>query len=146
MQAYGRARSVRGGDSWATPEALRASLDAEFAFTLDPCPLSLGPLFSSDGLLNSWKGHRVFCNPPYSDVGSWLDKAREAELAVYLVPSRTGTKWFHKYALRADEIRFLRGRLRFGNAKGCAPFDSLVLVYRSNDSSATSCESNRVRP
>ena len=111
---------------YATPRALYEVLHAEFAFTLDPCPLN----GVWDGLALSWRGHRVFCNPPYGrHTWAWLAKAREADLAVYLLPARTDTKWWHEYAMQADEIRFLRGRLKFGDAKAGAPFPSVVLVY-----------------
>lgn len=126
---------------WSTPEELLRALDAEFGpFTLDPCPLddsatAGSPLFGKDGLHRSWKGERVFCNPPYSrGIDNWLKKAAEADVAVYLLPARTDTRWFHDYAMKADEIRFLRGRLKFGGAKSCAPFPSLVLVYRRKSS------------
>lgn len=122
-------------EAWATPEALYNDLHREFGFTLDPCPL-MDPqqaglsLWGTDGLVKSWAGQRVFCNPPYGPgIADWLAKAPEAELAVYLLPSRTDTKWWHDHAIRASEIRFLRGRLRFGNAINPAPFPSVVLVY-----------------
>lgn len=118
----------------ATPIAVYGELDAEFGFTLDPCPLDpMGGLsmFSRDGLDRSWAGERVFCNPPYGrGIGDWLAKASEAEVAVYLLPARTDTRWWHDHAMRATEIRFLRGRLKFGNATTGAPFPSVVLVYR----------------
>jgi site-specific DNA-methyltransferase (adenine-specific) len=111
------------------------ALDAEFHFTLDPCaPPTRGWLAGpDDGLEASWSGQRVFCNPPYQrgQIGRWLAKAREADLAVFLLPSRTGTPWFHDYALAADEIRFLRGRLRFSGAEVDAPFDSLLVIFRA---------------
>lgn len=114
---------------YATPKDLLADLDAEFHFTFDPCPLN----GVWDGLHVSWAGKRVFCNPPYGrKTGEWLAKAKEAELAVYLLPSRTDTKWWHEHAMQADEIRFLRGRLRFGDAKAGAPFPSVVLVYAAS--------------
>lgn len=118
--------------SHATPAALYADLDTEFHFTLDPCPLNDTQIW--DGALMSWAGHRVFCNPPYGrGVGRWLAKAREAACAVFLLPARTDTAWWHDYALHADEIRFIRGRLRFGDgpADARAPFPSVILVYRS---------------
>jgi len=112
---------------WATPRTLYAALHDEFCFTFDPCPLRS----DCDGLKMSWKGRRVFCNPPYGrGVSDWLSKAREAELAVFLLPARTDTKWWHEYAMKADEIRFLRGRLKFGDATAGAPFPSVVLIYR----------------
>lgn len=123
-------------EAWGTPHAVYAALDAEFHFTFDPCPL-MDPqqaglsLWGTDGLAKSWDGQRVFCNPPYGPgIDRWLAKAREADLAVYLLPARTDTRWWHEYALKANEIRFLRGRLRFGNAVNAAPFPSVVLVYK----------------
>lgn len=113
---------------WPTPAALYQELQAEFHFDLDPCPV--GALW--DGRLVSWVGRRVFCNPPYGrQLSSWLDKATEAELAVYLVPARTDTRWWHVHAMRADEIRFLRGRLNYGDrhSRKRAPFPSVILVY-----------------
>lgn len=113
----------------ATPQGLYAELDAEFHFTLDPCPLGGDPQLC-DGRLLSWVGHRVFCNPPYGrGVDRWLAKAREAECAVYLLPARTDTAWWHDYALQAEKIRFVRGRLKFGDMKNGAPFPSVILVY-----------------
>ena len=123
-------------ERWETPSEVYAELDSEFGFDFDPCP-SRDPseagmsLFGTDGLAVSWTGKRVFCNPPYGPgVDRWLAKAREPILAVYLLPSRTDTRWWHDHAMKADEIRFLRGRLRFGASKNCAPFPSVVLVYR----------------
>lgn len=117
---------------WATPTELYSHLNDEFRFTLDPCPLDYIEGVSQDGLARSWAGERVFCNPPYGrGIARWLAKAREATVSVFLLPSRTDTAWFHDWALDADEIRFLRGRLTFGEAKHSAPFPSMVLVYRT---------------
>jgi phage N-6-adenine-methyltransferase len=135
--AMNRAMFSHAKETWATPSDLYAALDQEFSFTLDPCPLrdpsEAGlPLFGTDGLSVSWKGQRVFCNPPYSrHVRRWLEKAREADLAVYLLPARTDTRWWHDLAAEADEIRFLRGRLRFGGARAGAPFPSVLVIFRT---------------
>lgn len=126
----------RAQETWQTPRELYAALDLEFRFTLDPCPArdpkDAGmPLFGTDGLSISWRGHRVYCNPPYGRaIGMWLAKAREADVSVYLLPSRTDTAWWHELALTADEIRFVRGRIRFEGAKAGAPFPSVLLIYR----------------
>lgn len=114
--------------TWRTPRAVYDALNAEFGFTLDPC--HAGSIW--DGTALSWIGERVYCNPPYrhGSIERWLAKAREADVAVYLLPSRTGTAWWHDYALGADEIRFIRGRLRFGGSKITAPEWSVILVYR----------------
>jgi len=118
-------------DRWATPRAVYEALDAEFNFNFDPCPLD----GDGDGLLPllcEWKGKRVFCNPPYGPgIGDWLKRGLEADLAVFLLPARTDTKWFHELALpNASEIRFLKGRLKFGDAVCSAPFPSMIVVYR----------------
>jgi len=113
-------------DNWSTPEDLRVKLYREFSLDYDPCPL----FCETDGLAVSWANKRVFCNPPYSDIPAFLAKRNEAEVSVFLLPSRTGTKWFHDVVLPfALEIRFLRGRLRFGGSKINAPFDSVIVVF-----------------
>ncbi len=119
-------------DRWATPTAVYDALNAEFDFNLDPCPLD-GDV---DGLSLScdWRGRRVFCNPPYGrGLGDWLKRAEETLVAVYLLPARTDTRWFHDLVLpTACEIRFIRGRLRFGGAKNGAPFPSMVVIFRAS--------------
>lgn len=125
-----RALFSSASEHWSTPPEVYAALDREFRFTVDACP------FHGDreglGLLESWAGQRVYCNPPYGpEIRKWLEKAREAEVAVYLLPARTDTKWWHDLAMGADEVRFLRGRLRFVGAKNPAPFPSVLLVFRA---------------
>jgi site-specific DNA-methyltransferase (adenine-specific) len=130
---------------WGTPPDLYQALDKEFGFTLDPCK----PGGVWDGTYVSWEGERVFCNPPYGrGIGKWLAKGREAELAVFLVPARTDTSWFHDYALHADEIRFFRGRLKFNedHITPCdyskrfaemhgAPFPSMLVIFNGKGNS-----------
>jgi len=119
---------------WGTPPDLKVDLEKEFRFTLDPC--TVGQVW--DGRQISWVGHRVFCNPPYGrGLKTWLAKGPEAEIAVFLLPARTDTGWFHDYALRADEIRFFRGRLKFDenhitprDEKNAAPFPSMLVIFR----------------
>lgn len=117
-------------DRWATPPDIYAKLDAEFHFDLDPCPLDgdrdgLSPLFTE------WKGKRVFCNPLYGPgIGKWLMRGLEADIAVFLIPARTDTRWFHEICLPfAREIRFIKGRLKFGGATFNAPFPSMIVVF-----------------
>jgi hypothetical protein len=118
-------------DRWATPAALKDALYAEFRLNFDPCPLD-GDQNGLATLFCSWRGKRVFCNPPYGPrVGQWLERGLEAQIAVYLLPARTDTVWFHQYCLgQAQEIRFLKGRLTFGDATNSAPFPSMVVVMR----------------
>lgn len=117
---------------WPTPRAVYDALDAEFEFDLDPCPIS----GTEDGLASlfcSWAGMRVFCNPPYGpEIRRWLERAAEAEIAVYLLPARTDTKWFHDLVIpKASEIRFIKGRLKFGDATAGAPFPSMLVIFRA---------------
>lgn len=118
-------------DRWATPRAVYDELNNEFDFNFDPCPLDgdtdgLSPLFTT------WKGKRVFCNPPYGPgIGQWLLRGLEADLAVFLIPARTDTRWFHEIVLpNAKEIRFIKGRLKFGGAVNSAPFPSMVVIFK----------------
>jgi phage N-6-adenine-methyltransferase len=117
-------------DNWKTPKATYEALDSEFHFDFDPCPPN--PTF--DGLRTPW-GMRNFVNPPYGNIiGRWLEKAKEEQkngaLSVFLIPSRTDTRWWHDYAMTADEIRFIKGRLKFDDQKNPAPFPSAILVFR----------------
>lgn len=125
-------------DEWSTPQALFDELDAEFHFTLDPCACAgnakCARYFDQEmgGLHRNWGTERVFMNPPYSAVGLWMRKAHTAStrgaLVVCLVPARTDTRWFHELAMKG-EVRFVRGRLSFGNG-GPAPFPSLIVIFR----------------
>ena len=86
------------------------------------------------GCQNLGGGNRVFCNPPYGrELPKWVKKCYEESLkgtlVVMLIPARTDTRWFHDYIYGKAEIRFIKGRLKFGNAKQSAPFPSMVVVY-----------------
>jgi len=114
---------------WRTPVAVYEELDDEFHFDFDPCPPN--PTF--DGLTIEW-GERNFVNPPYGrQIGQWISKgyeeARKGKQVVWLIPSRTDTRWWHDYIMKADEIRFIKGRLHF-DERGPAPFPSAVVVFR----------------
>jgi site-specific DNA-methyltransferase (adenine-specific) len=117
-------------EEWATPADVFAGLDAEFHFDFDPCPLG-GTQDGTSPLFCRWVGRRVFCNPPYGPgIRPFLERGLEAEVAVFLIPARTDTKWFHDIVLpHAKEIRFVRGRLKFGDAKNSAPFPSMIVIF-----------------
>lgn len=115
---------------WETPPDLLEKLNREFQFTFDPC--SAGQT-NFDGLLRSWVGERVYCNPPYGPgIRNWLAKAREADLAVFLLPARTDVGWFHNHCWNKPdvEIRYIKGRLKFGQSKNSAPFPSMLVIFR----------------
>lgn len=112
---------------YRTPRALYQALDAEFTFNDDPCPIG-----GTDGLEREW-GRCVYMNPPYGRaITAWVRRAYEHSLTgatvVCLLPSRTDTSWWHKYVMKAREIRFIRGRVHF-NDSGPAPFPSCIVVF-----------------
>lgn len=126
---------------WSTPQDLFDKLDAEFHFTLDVCANEknakciLYYTKEDDGLLQSWDNQIVWCNPPYGKViGDWIKKASivMGGVVVMLLPARTDTRWFHTYIYKNPnvEIRFLKGRLKFGGCKNSAPFPSMIVIFR----------------
>ena len=126
---------------WATPQEVFDKLNEEFHFTLDPCALPSNAKCakfytpSEDGLIQNWEGETVFCNPPYGkQLGSWVRKCREESWklktkVVMLIPARTDTKWFHEHIYNKAEIRFIKGRLKFGGSKNYAPFPSMIVIF-----------------
>ena len=118
-------------DQWSTPVDVYRTLDAEFGFDFDPCPLNDNP--EIDGLTIEWGGVN-FVNPPYSNIANWCKKAYSEYLkgktVVMLIPSRTDTRYWHDYIMKAKEIRFIKGRLKFGKSKNSDPFPSAIIVFR----------------
>lgn len=131
---------------WETPALFFQELDNEFHFTLDPCcyphTAKAWIYFTKEdnGLIQDWQGHTVYCNPPYGkDIKLWVEKCYKESLKsnttiVLLIPSRTDTKYFHDFILNKAEIRFIKGRLKFVGAESCAPFPSLLAIYRNGTS------------
>jgi len=132
-------------DQWATPQDFFDKLNEEFHFTLDVAADETNHKCdryydkSADGLAQSWThmggGASVWCNPPYGrEIGKWVEKAYNESLngvtVVMLLPARTDTKWFHEFIYGKAEIRFVRGRLKFGDSKNSAPFPSMVVIFR----------------
>lgn len=123
---------------WATPRRLYEMLDQEFHFDRDVCATSANmqheTFFDADALNRQWRGI-CWMNPPYGrEIGKWIEKAYRSAQAgvatvVCLVPSRTDTQWWHEYCMRG-EVRFIRGRLRFDDAKKDAPFPSAVVIFK----------------
>ena len=124
---------------WTTPRDLFDELDAEFHFDLDAASTDANALCTrhytkeSDGLAQEWRGS-VWLNPPYGrEIGKWMQKAAESNrggVTVCLVPARTDTAWWHDWVVgKATEVRFIRGRLKFGESGQGAPFPSAIVVY-----------------
>lgn len=149
----GGAAFSSASDDWPTPQDFFDTLNQEFGFVLDVCAsrknrkatryygLDHPTPARRDGLTADWAadaraaGGAVWMNPPYGRgiTGQWMAKAA-AEVAkgatvVALVPARTDTAWFHDHALE-HEVRFVKGRLKFGAGTNSAPFPSAVVVMR----------------
>ena len=129
-------------DEYSTPYDTFNALDYEFHFTLDACATESNRKckkyysVDTDGLKADWGGERVFCNPPYSKIKDWVKKCYEESLkpgtlVAMLIPARTDTKWFHDYILHRSEVRFIKGRLKFGSSKNSAPFPSMIVIFRA---------------
>lgn len=126
-------------DMWETPKWLFDQLNDIYRFTLDVCAVPENAkcerFFTpeQDGLAQEWTG-TCWMNPPYGrEIGKWVKKAYESAqkgaTVVCLLPARTDTSWWHDYCMKG-EITFLRGRLKFGQAKNSAPFPSAIVVFR----------------
>ena len=132
-------------NEWGTPQALFDQVDAEFGFQLDAAASDSNAkcarylTAAQDALATSWSALAdvVWCNPPYGrKVGEWVRKGyEEAQLGctvVMLVMARTDTRWWHSYAMRATEVRFIKGRVHFTRSDGVtgpATAPSAVLVF-----------------
>ena len=131
-------------NEWATPQEFFDELNKEFNFTLDPCATKENAkcdkfyTIEDDGLSKDWRNEIVFCNPPYGrQIKKWVEKAywtNQTNMVdtpvVMLIPARTDTKYFHDYIYNKAEIRFIRGRLKFGGHINSAPFPSMVVIFK----------------
>lgn len=132
-------------DEWPTPQKFFEVVNAELApLELDVCATPENakcPRYytkADDGLKQTWTG-KCWMNPPYGRViGDWMRKAYESAQAgamvVCLVPARTDTAWWHDYAAKG-EVRFIRGRLKFGDGKNSAPFPSALVILKAHNDS-----------
>jgi phage N-6-adenine-methyltransferase len=129
-------------DEWATPQSFFDKVSAEFGgFDLDTCATAENAKcaayfdIAAGGLDQDWAG-KNWCNPPYSELKRWVKKARREQLrgnlTVMLVPARTDTIVFHEsiYNQPNVEVRFIKGRLKFGGSENSAPFPSMLVVFR----------------
>ena len=130
-------------NEWTTPQDFFDKLNNLFGpFTLDAAASSdnykVATYYTQadDSLSQDWSGNRVFLNPPYGrKLKDWIRKGYEEgqkdnTIVVMLIPARTDTQYWHDYVMKADEIRFVRGRIKFGDETNSAPFPSAVVVFR----------------
>lgn len=143
-------------DEWNTPQDLFDTLNKEFEFALDAAASKdnsktiyyLKKNSEVDALTTNWyeslskiwkwKGNKnVWLNPPYSQNKAFMKKAYEESekglTVVCLIPSRTDTKYWHDYVMKASEIRFIKGRLKFSDSKNSAPFPSCIVIFSEHD-------------
>lgn len=148
----------RKTDEWSTPLETFNALNAEFGFDHDAAATNHnswvnGGYFGPDHRwpdqrdalkVENWRpyGPTIWLNPPYSQCRAFMAKAateaKKGCTVVCLVPSRTDTRWWHEHIWDADkhrprpgvEVRFIKGRLKFGGATAGAPFPSVVIVFR----------------
>lgn len=75
-------------DYWQTPIEIFNALDREFGFWLDAAASESNALCAhyltemDDSLNSEWTSYgAIWCNPPYSDIGPWVEKAAEQSRA-----------------------------------------------------------------
>lgn len=116
-----------------TPVEFFHKLHERFSFTLDGAATRRNTLlsrFSSSRRPMSWRGERVFCNPPWSNIPPFVELAAMADLAVLLVPARTNCGWFHMALATGAKPEYWRGKLSFGGPWN-SPIDCLLLIWRN---------------
>ena len=143
MTLGGSLHHSSGRDSWSTPAAFFDVINHKYRFQLDACaePWSAKcPQYytrQDNGLIMPWKSW-TWCNPPYSQIANWYEKAVSemsfGASSVLLTFARTDTKAFHQYALKASEIVFIQGRLRFVSPdtrrqEHPAPSPSILVIF-----------------
>lgn len=129
MKVYASNTPAEHKDLWMTPIEIFTALDAEFGFYLDAAASHDSALCArylteqDNALLCDWESYGpIWCNPPYSKILSWINKAteqcqRQRQPIVMLLPADTSTAWFNTGLMIADEIRFITGgRISFINA------------------------------
>lgn len=132
-------------NEWYTPQYLFDELNEKYQFTLDPCASHENAkcdkyfTIEDDGLTKDWSKDIVFMNPPYGrNIKHWIKKAYEESVkgatVVCLIPARTDTTYWHDYIFNnAYNIKFLKGRIKFGGAVNSAPFPSAIVVFKLNE-------------
>lgn len=127
-------------DKWKTPAWLFNALSERYGFTVDLCAEEDDSLTPRYGFEERRAGDVCWMNPPHSDTLAKLlavladeftkpAALTETGCVVCLVPVRTSTGWWHDCAMKADQVIFVRGRLRFSAAIDNAPSDSAILVF-----------------
>lgn len=151
MSFYSTTALTSLDDTWTTPLDFYNRLHSEFNFGLDAAALQSSALCNQwygpdhpdtsrrDALVRDWTkdsaGRSIWLNPPYGrTMKNWVKKAnlesQRGGVIVCLVPARTDTAWWWDYCIE-QEVRFVRGRLKFGKQLSSAPFPSAVVVMKN---------------
>jgi len=128
-------------NEWSTPWDFFNELNEEFHFTLDPCCTHENAkckkhfTIDENGLDQDWSNEVVFMNPPYGgNTRTWMEKAYNESLrgaiVVCLIVSSTDRSYWHDFIFpKATQIRWVRGRIKFGDSKSTAPFASAIVIF-----------------
>ena len=144
--------NVKGNDNFCTPDHLFEQLNQIFNFTLDAactsenCLCKYGFCFDRgiDALQNSWKGQRVFCNPPFSQKAAFIEKAYnevingDCPVVVMVLPSNCqDSKAFQQYIKKKFFYETLSGRVAFIDPETNKPMkgnnSGTTIVYFKKD-------------
>ncbi len=131
-------------DLWQTQPYVFKYYDARFNFSHDVAATSSNALAvfyfteEDDALTKEW-GRSSWCNPPYSDISAWVDKAIEQtsrgfRKVVMLLPAATSVAWFAKAMAHCSECHLITGRIAFINSETGLPvknnnIGSVVFVF-----------------
>jgi phage N-6-adenine-methyltransferase len=132
-------------DSLRTPQFIYDWLDEKYKFNVDLAASDEHHLhiryFTKElsALNKRWAGFMDagFCNPPYSDIDPWVEKAikeaNEGFTTVFIIPDFNGEGRFNQISEHATTIIHLIGRVNFirpdngkeykGNNRGSAIFE-----------------------
>ena len=127
-------------DNLITPSYIFSKLDEEYNFTLDVCATKVNTKcerffdITQNGLIQPWDGV-CWCHPPYGrTMGAWVRKAyvetyRKNTTVVALLPSRTDTVYWHEYVMKAQEVRFIKGRIKYPELDNPSPFAQCLVIF-----------------
>ncbi|MGL4468409.1 MAG: phage N-6-adenine-methyltransferase [Plesiomonas shigelloides] len=139
-------------DLWQTPKQVFNALNGEFNFACDVAASDKNKLCAQwiteehNALQVDWseiedvKWGYVWCNPPYSKIMPWVQKAIEQQKqgvgTVMLVPADMSVGWFNEARMHCQEVRVIvGGRLAFVNADTQKPVGgnnkgSMLIIFR----------------
>jgi site-specific DNA-methyltransferase (adenine-specific) len=143
MADFDKNRFASKKQDWETPDSIWLPLAEEFPFNLDVAASDKNHLLEQyiteeqDAMKTEWGSHVCWLNPPYGKgypLSAWVkrgyEESKKGAIVVMLIPSRTNTNWFHEICLKHGEVRFLKGRPKFGGAKHGLPQPLCIVIFR----------------